>query len=199
MAKRNKTTKKTNKNLTALQQEYSNEIKRLNRAQHNLEKQGYIFNESTAPKLPKRVTRKALTEIKNIKPKDLKKKSVAKADTSTGEITKDTRLDNEYPLFSDMVIFNFLFEISHYPAVAEPMLRKWINELIRQYGKDDVAEMLEEGRANGIWISYQVAYDTQLLLSMISSMMEYLPDASDWFKKELAEKFEYGEDWESPE
>jgi hypothetical protein len=29
--------------------------------------------------------------------------------------------------------------------------------------------------------------------------MEYLPDASDWFKKDLADKFEYDEDWETPD
>jgi hypothetical protein len=29
--------------------------------------------------------------------------------------------------------------------------------------------------------------------------MAYLPDASEQFKKDLAEQFEYGEDWSSPD
>jgi hypothetical protein len=49
----------------------------------------------------------------------------------------------EYPKFSDMVISNFYVDISHFPEMAEPMLRSWISNLIDNYGKDDVAEMLE--------------------------------------------------------
>ena len=106
---------------------------------------------------------------------------------------------DDYPRFSDMVISNFYVDISHFPSMAEPMLRSWIGELITQYGKDDVAEMLENAKADGVWIDFTVAYRKDLLLGMVADMMEYLPDASDWFKQDLAEKLEYSEDWESPD
>jgi hypothetical protein len=105
----------------------------------------------------------------------------------------------EYPTFSNMVISNFKADVSHFPAMAEPMLLSWLDQLISQYGADDVAEMLEEAKGAGVWIDYTVAYRKDLLLGMISDMMEYLPDASDWFKKDLADKFEYDEDWETPD
>lgn len=116
---------------------------------------------------------------------------------------KDTKYQkpeqDKYPRFSTIVIDNFMNDISHFPELAYPMLGNWIQELIRNYGEDDVAEMLENAKANGIWIDYSVAYSRDLLLGMISEMMEYLPDASEQFKKDLAEQFEYGEDWSSPD
>jgi hypothetical protein len=142
-----------------------------------------------------------------------------KIDPSTGEIleqpepkherekyNKEHGLDKykqpqqtSYPTFSSMVISNFREDVAHFPALASPMLNSWIDELITQYGADDVSQMLEDAKGAGVWIDYTVAYRKDLLLGMISNMMEYLPDASDWFKKDLAEKLEYSEDWESPD
>lgn len=107
--------------------------------------------------------------------------------------------EQKYPRFSTIVIDNFMNDISHFPELAYPMLGSWINELIRNYGEDDVAEMLENAKSDGIWIDYSIAYSRDLLMTMISSMMDYLPDASEQFKKDLAEQFEYGEDWSTPD
>ena len=55
------------------QQEYKKEIRRIQRIISKGEKEGYLFPEDVVPKLPKRVTKKALEEIKAIKPQDLYK------------------------------------------------------------------------------------------------------------------------------
>jgi hypothetical protein len=306
--------------LTPLQQAYKKEINRLNRAVKRAEKQGYIFDESKLPKMPKRVTTRGLHKLQNTKPVDLKMKA-RKVDFETGEIisgrkalkeakaerirkanltrkfnkinkeiennrkpldydydfqlqdlpsypTTDNTFDEyelykdeipvtiepetittedgyiidkltgeilsspevkpepnpnpihdrekynqkhgldkykkeqpieEYPQFSTIVISNFKNDVSHYPAIAEPLINSWLNELISNYGEADVATMLEDAKANGTWIDYTIAYNRDKLLGMVAEMMEYLPDASDWFKQELSERLEYAEDWEYPD
>ena len=55
------------------QQEYKKEIRRIQRIITKGEKEGYIFPEDVVPKIPKRVTKKALEEIKAIKASDVYK------------------------------------------------------------------------------------------------------------------------------
>lgn len=54
------------KKLTPLQQEFKKEQTRIRNAQRRLEKQGFYFTQNMIPPLPRRVTRKALQEIKDI-------------------------------------------------------------------------------------------------------------------------------------
>lgn len=67
MAKRKKRTEN--------QKAYQKEIRRLLQAVNRAKKQGYIFPENIVPSLPKRVTKKSLQRIQNLKPKDLYKKA----------------------------------------------------------------------------------------------------------------------------
>jgi hypothetical protein len=274
--------------LTPLQKAYKKELQRLMSGVKKAEKKGYIFNENKLPKMPKRVTKKALNKIQHTKPLDYATANVIKSkertkkpnkeinktkekikipeyeepadndyipswyeeqpeytgdyytepeetpelepeeaqevitedgyiiNPDTGEVKgklHDRELNNlkhgktkegkkfsedEYPRFSTIVISNFREDISHFPQMAEPMLGNWLNELINNYGEDDVAQMLEEAKADGIWIDYTIAYSRDNLLGMISQMMDYLPDASEQFKKDLADRFEFDEDWENP-
>ena len=55
------------KNITPNQQEWEKELKRLNQLIKRAEKRGYIFDENIIPKTPKRITKKKLSEIKEIK------------------------------------------------------------------------------------------------------------------------------------
>lgn len=249
-----------------MKQLYDIEIQRLQKAVKKAEKNGYVFEETPIPVMPKRVTKKALLQVQKTTMRDLYKnaqkideetgelvpakeaKGISKTqsqqvpittedglivDATTGEILKqaepapepeepkhdrdkynkehgldkykkqepvtNNQQDLDFPVFSDMVISNFYNDISHFPETAEPMLRSWVGELITQYGEDDVAEMLENAKADGIWIDYTIAYSKDLLLGMVADMMEYLPDASNYFKEDLSERLEYEEDWESPD
>ena len=56
------------KKLTANQQEWKKEIKRLKQFIRRAKKRGYTFNEDVIPETPKRITKKRLSEIKGIKP-----------------------------------------------------------------------------------------------------------------------------------
>ena len=54
------------KNITPNQREWKKELKRLNQSIKRAEKRGYIFDENIIPETPKRVTKKKLSEIKQI-------------------------------------------------------------------------------------------------------------------------------------
>lgn len=211
------------KRLTPLQSEYRKQQRRLQNAVRRYERQGYIFTENPIPETPKRVTRKALERLQATKAQTLLESAVA-LDTGTGEITPALSVQAErrresarkaaqtrrlkrqeveevksLPDFDNIIIGTFRADISNFPEVAAPLLNQWLDGLLTQYSKGDVAQMLEDGRANGVMIDYTVAYRRDLLLNYITDMLEYLPGASIGFKQEIVEALEYSEDWEQPE
>ena len=68
--------RKSRQKLTPNQMEFKKELKRIKRFIHNARKRGYEFDDNVLPKQPKRITRKKLEEIKNIKPSNLYDKAV---------------------------------------------------------------------------------------------------------------------------
>ena len=63
------------KKLTEKQKAYQKERRRLLQTVNRAKKQGYIFPENIVPSLPKRVTKKSLQRIQNLKSQDLYKKA----------------------------------------------------------------------------------------------------------------------------
>lgn len=63
--------KKVKPRLTINQSEYMKELNRIKRFIKNAEKKGYNFGNYNPPEMPKRVTKKAIQTLRNIKPKDL--------------------------------------------------------------------------------------------------------------------------------
>lgn len=104
-----------------------------------------------------------------------------------------------FPSAADIVIANFRAELARFPEVAQPIVNKWLDRLLNDYSKEDVAEMLENAAAQGLGIDYSVAYREDLLLDRLSEMLELLPDASTGNKMDIMEALEYYEDWELPD
>lgn len=77
--------KKKKKPLSANQQAFKKEQNRLRAAQRRLEKQGYYFTKNIIPDLPKRITPKALKEIRELRPLDLRRAAVW-VNPDTGEV-----------------------------------------------------------------------------------------------------------------
>ena len=102
----------------------------------------------------------------------------------------------ELPRQEDIIITNFIETIELFPEVAEPLLRKWLNDLLRDYSRRDVAEMLERAAADGIGVDYTVAYRVDLLIDRIAEIQDYLPDASRGNLNDIIEHLEEWEDWE---
>ena len=104
-----------------------------------------------------------------------------------------------FPSGVDIVISNFRAEVTRFPEVAQPIVNKWLDRLLRDYSKEDVAEMLENAAAQGLGIDYSIAYREDLILDRLSEMFELLPGASTGNKIDIMEALEYEEDWELPD
>lgn len=171
--------------LTPMQAEYMKQIKRLQRIiRREYRKTGVELDKSLIPEMPKRVTQKALREIKLIKPKDLRRQSQY-VDYETGEIidyeTAKNMWQNQqqvatpYELdFTQTVIDSFYDSISKYNADFQSRNKTWISGLINQYGKEAVAQMLMDGAEAGILVTNKIAYSDTACSEFMSEMMEYL-------------------------
>lgn len=104
-----------------------------------------------------------------------------------------------FPSAADIVISNFRADLARFPEVAQPLVNQWLNRLLNDYSKEDVAEMLENAAAQGLGIDYSIAYREDLLLDRLSEMLDLLPGASTGNKMEIMEALEYEEDWELPD
>ena len=104
-----------------------------------------------------------------------------------------------FPSAADIVISNFRAEATRFPEVAQPIVNQWLDRLLREYSKEDVAEMLENAAAQGLGIDYSISYREDLLLDRLSEILDLLPDASTGNKMDIMEALEYEEDWELPD
>lgn len=105
---------------------------------------------------------------------------------------------DSFPSFTTVVIANFKAELAHFPIASEPIL-KWFNEMVRLYGEDEVAEMLEDAKQAGVWLDRSIWYNKEKTSSKIAEFMNYLPNMSEGIKEELIDAFEQEESWETPE
>lgn len=104
-----------------------------------------------------------------------------------------------FPSGADIIIGNFKAEMTRFPEVAQPIVNQWLDRLLRDYSKEDVAEMLENASAQGLGVDYSIAYREDLLLDRLSEMLDLLPGASTGNKIDIMEAMEYEEDWEMPD
>ena len=104
-----------------------------------------------------------------------------------------------FPSGADIIINNFRSDvIGRFPESAGPILNRWLDGLLAQQDKEDVANMLETAAANGVVIDYKVAYNTEALMGAIADFMDYL-DTTSGFKQDLMDTLEFDEDWEFPD
>lgn len=104
-----------------------------------------------------------------------------------------------FPSGADIIINNFRSDvIGRFPESAGPILNRWLDGLLAQQDKEDVANMLETAAANGVVIDYKVAYNTEALMGAIADFMDYLETTSG-FKQDLMDTLEFEEDWEFPD
>lgn len=200
--------------LTPNQMAFKKEINRIRNFVRRAEKRGYMFPDNIVPQMPKRVTAKALTKVKEIKPESLYGKSRAVI-AETGEIIsgsearkierqaaarkaaetrkrkKEAKRKKPLPNIADIIIMNFKSYIAGFPKPIAERLLAWVNELIRLQGKNDVAIMLEESAHRlGDYLS-RMGYDSKGAVDeYTSAMINYLPNVSETFKRDLQELFE---------
>lgn len=107
-----------------------------------------------------------------------------------------------FPSGADIIINNFRTDvIGRFPESAGPILNRWLDGLLAQQNKENVANMLETAAENGVVIDYKVAYSTEALMGAIADFMDYLEytETKSDFKQDLIDMLEFEEDWEFPD
>jgi hypothetical protein len=193
---------KRRKRLTAVEKEYRRIRKNLQSWVRAENRRGFIYNtEKLIPKIPKKITRGSVNRLKKLTPEKRRSYATAYVDFNTGEIftpkegRKRYRKDRELyrqtgnmdvfataPGISNIILENFYDLISSYVfgrwdrriTDRRDMAKSWIDRIVTTYGADAAAQMLEEGKRKGNWLSAKEAYDAIRLQSSLNEMLTYL-------------------------
>lgn len=139
-------------------------------------------------------TGEALEERKITNLRDKLRKNIAPQYAPQPEQPHEDKINTDTSFFVDSVINSWLDEIHYFPAMAEPILKRWYDELLTRYTKEDIATMLEDGARAGVVLTYEIAYDGEKLAMYMSDMLDFYPEMTAWEKADLMEQFESWED-----
>lgn len=205
----------------SLKKEYMKQRKRIQSYLSRYRKIGLEFD-NVLPKIPKKITEGSIRRLQKITPQKIQEKAIF-IDTENGEVIEgkgakkyakefNTQHQEYYPSEPEIVLDNFAdimsyFEpmsfyaisnfkgmVARFPNSAEPIITPWINNLISEYGFDNVAQMLQDAMADGLMLTFQIAYDNSLLQNYMADLVNYLPEVGEFTKDEildnLSESFE---------
>ena len=207
--------------LTKNQIAFKKQVTRIKNFIRRATKRGYEFSDNVIPSMPKRVTKKSIEKIKNIKPKDLYSKA-SYLDKSTGEIVsgstgrkiernlssqkaKETRKNNNnkrhsnnnknYITYETVIMKNFYEYIKSFTSnKIRDSLYGMIKTLEVEQGRTEVAKALQNMPLQFHEILSRCGYDSdKALMEFETSFLEYFPNVSEQYKKDLMEKLEYNE------
>lgn len=206
--------------LTKNQIAFKKQVTRIKNFIRRATKRGYEFSDNVIPTMPKRVTKKSIEKIKNIKPKDLYSKA-SYLDKSTGEIVsgstgrkiernlstqkaKETRKNNNnkrhsnnnnYITYETVIMKNFYEYIKSFTSnKIRDSLYGMIRTLEVEQGRTEVAKALQNMPLQFHEILSRCGYDSdKALMEFETSFLEYFPNVSEQYKKDLMEKLEYNE------
>lgn len=207
--------------LTKNQIAFKKQVTRIKNFIRRATKRGYEFSDNVIPTMPKRVTKKSIEKIKNIKPKDLYSKA-SYLDKSTGEIVsgstgrkiernlssqkaKETRKNNNnkrhsnnnknYITYETVIMKNFYEYIKSFTSnKLRDSLFGMIKTLEHEQGRTEVAKALQNMPLQFHEILARCGYDSdKALMEFETSFLEYFPNVSEQYKKDLMEKLEYNE------
>ena len=206
--------------LTKNQIAFKKQVTRIKNFIRRATKRGYEFSDNVIPTMPKRVTKKSIEKIKNIKPKDLYSKA-SYLDKSTGEIVsgstgrkiernlskqkaKETRKNNNnkrhsnnnnYITYETVIMKNFYEYIKSFTSnKLRDSLYGMIKSLEHEQGRTEVAKALQNMPLQFHEILARCGYDSdKALMEFETSFLEYFPNVSEQYKKDLMEKLEYNE------
>lgn len=164
-------------------------------------RKGFIFVDEVVPQIPKRITQGSINRLNKIN-RNLSEYQQAYVDFNTGELFspregrrryredvkryRETGNIDEYllaPNSVDTIIENFYDLIQSYvygsPWKGRLTDRRdfataWLNDAIQRWEKKKVASMLQQGKANGNWLSAKEAYDAIKLQNSLRSMAQTL-------------------------
>lgn len=101
-----------------------------------------------------------------------------------------TEVNESTSFYSETIIRMYKQELKNYPQHAEPLINAWLDSLIEKYGIDDVAQMIQEASANGIILTYEIAYDVYKIHAYIAEMLNYLPEMTPEWASDVLDAFD---------
>lgn len=137
--------RETPRKLTSNQEEWKHQITNLKRRIRELEKKGYYVPESLIPEQPKRITKKAIADVKAIKRKQLLEVSIEKQGPEVPPEPPVDTVDVElYMLYS--FIENYTNPNANQFTLegARSHLLQLLDEAIIEYGRREIAIRAEE-------------------------------------------------------
>lgn len=204
--------------LTKNRIEYNKQVRRIKNFIKRAEKRGYEFSEDILPKTPKRVTKQAIKRLENLKPKQLYAKAEF-LDTSTGEMLKGTKgrqLERQRASekarqtrqrnkskkkkpkttlkAEDVILNNFYEYLKTFPVKLTARISQFVKKLEKEIGRNEVATALQNMPMKFHEILAMVNYSSDQADALFcTQLLEYLPNASEQYKKDAMEQFEYYE------
>lgn len=195
---------KKKKRISETRKEYNRQRKRIQNFISRNKKRGFLFDENILPKIPKRVTKASVNRLKKLTPEKLYSKA-RHLDTETGEITKGLQASKELRrkargetkrrkqqrddtiAFEDIVISNTLARVSQFRSELVPVFENWMDRLIQDNGRLEVAKMLQKGASEGKIVDFKVMYSETEMYKYFSDMLDFLPDQGDMYKEQVLE------------
>lgn len=185
-----------------IKKEYQKERRRILRYIRELSKKDQFYT-GKVPDIPKNITQASVNRLKKLSNKTIKDKSKY-FDRDTGEIfdtkkdykkAKQESIPDDIPRQEDMLIGAFLDNASKFPKFAYPFLSGWINTLIAQRGKQDVATMLQMAEDNGVTLTWDIAYKEGELNNFAHELLNYLPEVDGFTKDKMDDMLDEIEDF----
>lgn len=103
--------------------------------------------------------------------------------------------------FTWATIANYMADLNQWNETFANTMQDWINRLISEYGENAVAQMLYEGKQNGLVITRAERYNQGHAEWYMMEMMHYLPEVGEYTLGKLEETLPqifYDNGWSEP-
>lgn len=207
--------------LTPTQQEYRRERQRIQRQINRMTKRGYDVPE-LLPKIPKKITEASVRRLKKLTTEKLYKESRF-IDFETGEIltskegqalersrrkkpkqkvqapppTPVAPPEPNYVMFDKQILTVFTMEMTEIFGRNERLfnyITRWYNMSLEKYGAEEMAEALEQAKAQGMFPGWEAVSDGEILVGKLEAIANLMAINSE-SREELFEELEQLEDW----
>lgn len=207
--------------LTPTQQEYRRERQRIQRQINRMTNRGYDVPE-LLPKIPKKITEASVRRLKKLTTEKLYKESRF-IDFETGEIltskegqalersrrkkpkqkvqapppTPVAPPEPNYVMFDKQILTVFTMEMTEIFGRNERLfnyITRWYNMSLEKYGAEEMAEALEQAKAQGMFPGWEAVSDGEILVGKIEAITNLMAINSE-SREELFEELEQLEDW----
>ena len=207
--------------LTDVKQVYRKERQRIQRQINRMTKRGYDVPE-LLPKIPKKITEASVRRLKKLTTEKLYKESRF-IDFETGEILtseEGQKLEKvrrrrpkpkvqalppspvapqepEYVIFDKQILTVFTMEMTEIFGRNEKLfnyITRWYNRSLEKYGAEEMAEALEQAKAQGMFPGWEAVSDGEILVGKLEAITNLMAINSE-SREELFEELEQLEDW----